>query len=131
MGIHEYAHANLLRVLGYSYTVQFYWFSGYVIPLQSVTVTLHLVVVSLSGGFLTAVINAIVYAYLDEETDFLERKALQYHYITQFIYALFETAYIFGYISFEHVCAFMTLINGILFIVQCCRVVWRGEECPC
>lgn len=126
VGFHEYTHANILRVLGYGYTVQYFWFSGYVIPLQPISDVMHILAVSFSGGLLTSIMNLAITLFLDPETDWVELCSLRCHMLSQFIYSMIECTYIFAFLSFEAVTAFMSIVNSIIFLYYSFKSVFGG-----
>lgn len=118
IGIHEFFHSNIARILGYKNIVIYYWLSGYTIIQNIIPNPLHLGLIAISGGMLTALLYVSMLYFLDWETDYPEICSIKTHVYQQFTYSFFETYYIFGYLSFDNLVLIYNIVGTIIFTIM-------------
>jgi len=124
VGIHEYMHANVARMLGYKATVVFYWLEGYTL-IQGFTYAkpFDVTVIAFSGGFLTAMI------YMALKCMFLWHVSLPIivkpnsHIVYQLIYSLIEVCYLKWWVNEYVFIVASTIVLSISYIYFLLRTI--------
>jgi len=112
VGVHEYFHLAVLRLLGGDGYIRLTWWGGYVVI--EVMPEHHLWLVYLSGGFLTAVIFFILGMWFENELE--ERAAALPHFLSQLGYGVCEVL-LLPLLGVEHFIIISGIITSALFVV--------------
>jgi hypothetical protein len=95
VGIHEYFHANVARMLGGEAEVVFNWLWGYTIVTGNFDLW-QIALIALSGGFFTFILYLYFFKWwLEDPSDKYVRVGCFYFVVNQFIYGWLELASFF------------------------------------
>ena len=118
VALHEYWHANVARILGYSASAHFHWFSGWVDLPVFPTNPLHIILIGIVGGGGVALFYILISLFTN---DWETKMVLNLFAPLHGTYAICEVLYLFELISIQ-------VLAVIPIVITVSILIWTNRK---
>lgn len=115
VALHEYWHANVAKILGYSATANFHWFSGWINLSPYPINPFHIILIGIVGGGGVALFYMLIALFTE---DWKTRMVLHIFAPLHGTYAICEVLYLFEYISIQTLAIVPIIVTITIMIIM-------------